>query len=306
MIRLISKLFSRQARFHINEYLYYRTKRYLDAYNRKIAEVEDFRWNALFAQGDDRFVHPLPGGLVRINLYRDSLLSRFIYGGNFERNELQFVQAFLRRGDHFVDIGSNLGLYSLIASPIVGPAGRIIAFEPSTRTFQRLQDNVALNGFYNVDTRNLGLSDKPGHLSLNISQTGHDAWNSFAATTADRFQLRMEVPVSTLDLELAEVDREKIVLVKLDVEGWERFVLLGGEKFLKEHDPALIVELTETNSNSAGYRTGDLFDLLCDWGYRWYRFRDGKLIAERKRETYMDDNLIAIRSVDRYRDRVST
>jgi FkbM family methyltransferase len=304
MLRKIAKLLSRKGWFHVNEYLFYRTKRYLERYQQQAAARDDMHWNALFTPGAEHFVSDLPGGRAQMRLYRDSLLSRFIHRGDFEQIELSFLSAFLRPGDHFIDVGANLGLFSLVASPIVGETGRVIAFEPAPVTFQRLQDNLELNGFRNVEARNLGLSDKAGFLSLQISEIGHDAWNSFAEKASDRYQKKVDVPVSTLDEELATVDRSRITLLKVDVEGWEKFVLRGGEKFLRECEPALLVELTEANCAAAGYRTQEIFDLLVGWGYRWYRYRGGRLFAEEGREVYQDDNLIALRDPARYRDRV--
>ena len=87
------------------------------------------RWAAV-ARQQGTFVTKLQPNL-RIRLYGDSELCRLIYCRNFEVAEREFVNRFLRPGDVFVDVGANIGLFTLIAASRVGPTGRVIAFEPS-------------------------------------------------------------------------------------------------------------------------------------------------------------------------------
>ena len=81
------------------------------------------------------FVMRLQPGL-KIRLYGDSELCRLIYLGNFEATERAFLNHFLRPGDVFVDVGANIGLFTLIAAARVGPAGRVVAFEPHASDIQ--------------------------------------------------------------------------------------------------------------------------------------------------------------------------
>jgi hypothetical protein len=87
---------------------------------------------------------------IKIKLYFDSVLCRFIYCDNFEWRERQFLNDFLRSGDIFVDIGANIGLFTLIASLRVGHNGKVYSFEPCLNTFRRLVRNVELNRMNNV------------------------------------------------------------------------------------------------------------------------------------------------------------
>jgi FkbM family methyltransferase len=136
---------------------------------------------------------------LKIRLYGDSELCRLIYCRHFEATERAFLNHFLRPGDVFVDVGANIGLFTLIAACSVGPAGRVIAFEPTSVTYARLVDNVRLKGFSNVRCVNSALSDRSGYLDLTQSTDGFDAWNSFAEPTMGTTNSRERVEVIEWD-----------------------------------------------------------------------------------------------------------
>lgn len=260
----------------------------------KIIRAANESWNNLFKE-KSFFEFNLENG-IKINLYKDSVLSRLIYNG-FEKEETDYLTKILKQGDVFVDIGSNIGLFSLIASKIVGDEGTVLSFEPTPLTFSRLNENVKLNNLKNINTKNIGLSDKEGDLNFYVSNNGHDAWNSFAPSQDNKLERSIQVSVSTLDVELKDIDKSKIKLVKIDVEGWEKFVLYGGEEFFIKYRPIVMVEFTEENTFNAGYPVYDIYDVMQDFGYEWYRISEGELIKEEKKLHYPYDNLIALKKI---------
>ncbi|TVZ53382.1 FkbM family methyltransferase [Dokdonia sp. Hel_I_53] len=247
-------------------------------------------WTSKFINSNF-FEHNLEEG-IKINLYEDSILSQYIYNG-FEELELNFVKKNLSTGDTFLDIGSNVGLFSLVASKAVGDRGSVIAFEPNPETYRRLQENIDLNNFHNITTHNIGLSDRKNTLDFFISDTGFDAWNSFAPEPS-KLQNVIKVDVLSLDKFLEKFDKEKIKLIKIDVEGWEKFVLKGGESFLNNYNPILIIEFGEENTLNANYHVQELFGILESYGYKWYDIqKDLTLISHKKVLNYPYSNLIA-------------
>ena len=259
----------------------------------KKAKRLDNLWDKKFIE-EDSFQFKLNED-VHINLYKDSVLSRLIYDG-FEKHETNYLSTVLKAGDVFLDIGANIGLFSLLASRLVGEQGKIISFEPSTDVFLRLKENILSNNFTNIDCRNIGLSDKKGELTFYTSKNGHDAWNSFAPSQDDKLEKQIKVEVSTLDYELLDANKALIKLVKIDVEGWEKFVLNGGKDFFVNFNPTVMVEFTEENTFNAGYSVYEIYDIMQSWGYFWYRIIDGKLVREIKRMRYPYANLIAKKS----------
>jgi len=95
--------------------------------------------------------------------------------------ELLYLERVLSPGKVFVDAGANFGIYTLLASKIVGEAGRVISFEPSSRVFPVLRRNITLNGFKNVLAFPIALTDKPGrarlyyHSAVGCDSLGKDA-----------------------------------------------------------------------------------------------------------------------------------
>jgi len=259
---------------------------------------DEREWQALF-KNKPFFKYDLDTDTV-VNLYKDSVLSGLIYNG-FEQDETIFVRRFLENGDIFLDIGANIGLFSLIASHYVGDKGKIYTFEPATETYRRLCENVEMNAFNNILTFQIGLSDKEEELLFNTSQTGYDAWNSFTKLEVLKDSQSILVKTKTLDSFLNQLNISDVNFVKLDVEGWEMNVLKGSkELLLSEKAPVLMVEFTEENAFAAGYYCGEIYDFVKQFGYNWYRYdsKQNTLIYEEKRLHYPYDNLFAIKDIN--------
>jgi FkbM family methyltransferase len=253
-------------------------------------------WKSLFADGEDKIIHKIDD-TTSIYLFKDSVLSRLIYEGQFELDEIAFVKEYLKEGEIFIDIGSNIGLFSLVASNKVGSTGKVVAFEPSPVTYNRLKQNARLAKYQNIEIRNLGLSNTESTLTLNISGAGYDAWDTFSVVEAAKRAGQVEVPVSTLDNQLQGLNKTKISIIKIDVEGWEKFVLLGAQEFLKGFAPILLVEFAGKNTDAAGYKASEIYDTLGGWGYEWYSFKNNQLRTSKKKAEYSDENLIAIKKM---------
>lgn len=173
------------------------------------------------------------------------------YCGLHEVHEMAFVLHLLRPEEHFVDVGANVGSYTVLAGRGVG--ARVTAVEPLPGTFAHLQRNVVLNGLgERVRCCQLGLSDAPGSLrfSSDLDTVNH-------VLTADEDLPGTDVPVMQLD-ELVGMDAP--VLIKIDVEGHELAVLKGGSRTLG--DSRLLAVIMETNGSGARYGVSD--DALID------------------------------------------
>lgn len=168
------------------------------------------------------------------------------YCGLHEFAEMAFVLHVLRQDEHFVDVGANVGSYTVLAAGAVG--ARTTAVEPIPSTFEHLRRNVALNSLdERVRCRRIGLSDREGVLRFSSTL---DTVNHVLAPGEDL--PATDVPVATLD---ALVSNDVPVLVKIDVEGHERAVLSGGERTLA--DSRLLAVIMETNGSGARYGVTD-------------------------------------------------
>lgn len=234
---------------------------------------------------------------VRMRLYFDSQLSKAIFCHRFEWQERDFLNAFLKPGDVFVDVGANIGLFTLIAAHCVGHEGHVYAFEPCSETHRRLGENVRLNQFTNVSTYQLALSNRSEQLEMTISRDGFDAWNSLAQPIAGESFAAEKVQCTTWDNFAQENDLVgRVTMIKIDVEGWEKHVLEGGTETLSRADaPVLQVEFTEQAALSAGSSCAELYRLLERLGYQMFTYdtKSGRIIPHALCKSYRYLNVIA-------------
>ena len=221
-----------------------------------------------------------------------------IYTGLHEFNDMGFLLHFLRKSDGFVDIGANVGSYTILASSVVG--AKTIAVEPSPSTFVHLINNIHVNQVEALVTpHNIGLGDNPGstHFTDGLDTVNH------MVPSDDTIQPGLiEIEVNTLDNLLQGKD---ISLMKIDVEGYEKFVLEGGSNTLASSSlQAIIIEL-----NGSGDRYGidesEIHELLLTNNFNPYSYDplSRELVSL---STFGLYNTIYIRNIEQVRERVST
>ncbi len=243
-----------------------------DRRNRLELESRKAAWAGNAGQSEPLIAEVQPG--IRFAAYADSELCRLIYIGGYELIERQFVHRFLRPGDTFVDVGANIGLYAVVAANAVGPGGVVYAFEPCSRTFARLRENIVRNRLANVRAEQAALSDSDGTLKMLISTDGFDAWNSAGAPTRGGSIQEEIVRSEKWD---SFVVREKlagrIALIKVDIEGWESQFLAGGAGSLAAPDaPVILMEWNDEAARTAGSSVAQVRSQLQNLGYVVYYF----------------------------------
>ena len=119
----------------------------------------------------------------------------------------------------FIDIGANVGAYSLFVAALAGSAARILAVEPQPDIFERLADNMRLNPFGTIKAVQCAVADKPGDFTLFLD-TRNRGESSMRAVRSPN-GLSMKVPATTLMQLLTDEKFERIDAIKLDVEGAE-------------------------------------------------------------------------------------
>ena len=191
-----------------------------------------------------------------------------ILGRRFkEANTIRLLSVLLRPGMTAVDLGANIGYFSLTAAGIVGPTGQVHAIEPTPSTVSRLRENIALNGFHNVTAHQLALSDDDGSIRLHLSGDDCEENSLFATGPGDE---SIEVDATTLDRFADRQGLRRIDLLKVDVEGAEVRVLRGGRRVLGGAvAPALIIEVNPPALRAAGSDPAELYGQLDALGYAW-------------------------------------
>jgi FkbM family methyltransferase len=184
----------------------------------------------------------------------------FLQGIGKEDVTADYIKPLLRPGSTFVDVGANVGYFTLLASTL---GARVVAYEPTPSVFARLRENVDLNGFQQAQLVNAAVMDKPGTLSLHLSGEDPEANSLFGDGPQS-----VRVPAVSLDEDLAARGIEHVDLLKIDAEGAEAFVLDGATRLLSSpNPPAILVEVNAFTLRSAGLQPSDILSRLESHGY---------------------------------------
>ncbi len=173
----------------------------------------------------------------------------------------------LKPGDVFVDVGANMGYFSMLGSKLVGAAGRVLAFEPCVSNFAWLASNIQLNRVTNVLPFSAALSDHNGTAYISVPPF----FNNGVSSVREKVNGEPTLPVCLQrfdDLPDSVVERGKIRLIKIDTEGHELNVLQGMQSTLKLAQPmAVACELTPAWTSVPA-----IVGLLQDSGFRGQYF----------------------------------
>ena len=185
--------------------------------------------------------------------------------GVWEAFETQLLLRYLKPGDCFLDVGANIGYFTVIAAARVGDSGCVYAFEPEPANFALLRRNLELNGVERqVCAQQAALADSEGELQLHLHPDNLGDHQVFASA-ANR--VRVTVP-SLRGADALAGKKDSVQLVKIDTQGAEHMVVQGLMPLLQASLPGLrmIVELTPFSLRGAGSSGAELIGLLAELG----------------------------------------
>ena len=204
------------------------------------------------------------GANMRLYPYNNVCEKRILFTPQyFDAEERAFLNARLQSNFVFIDIGANIGGYSLAVAASAQSSARILAIEPQAEIFERLVYNIQQNGFAGIKALNCAVADKDGEITLfvdahNRGETSMRIVNSSNATQTIR------VPARALASLVAEERYERIDAMKLDVEGAEDLIL---EAYFRDAPPALWPQLLLIENAPTRWAI-DLKGLIERMGYR--------------------------------------
>jgi FkbM family methyltransferase len=210
------------------------------------------------------------------------------YKSLIEAGPVDSLRELVEHGSTVVDVGANIGFFSLRFARWVGPAGRVIAIEPEARNIDSLRRRVERAGLSNIVTCvQAAAADRPGQLRLALNP-GHPGDHHLAGDGEP-------VTAITLD-ELVANDPHPLALIKIDVQGAEAMVLAGARGVLETHRPALFIEIHEPSLARLGSSPRELIDALIALGYR------GHMLTRRGVGSCQDPEELVARSAAGYID----
>jgi FkbM family methyltransferase len=236
--------------------------------------LRDKIWQRLVIRDADlTWTLPLPGGGWLRAPLAGTLGRNLFRAGTYEPNELWWFLSALQAGGTVLDVGANIGLYTVAAALRVGPSGKVIACEASPRETARLRDNLVLNRLENVQVIEGAASDRSGVGTLEMAhevESGHNTLGSrrYAVPTAGT----VEVALEPLDAVLTRLAVERVDAIKLDVEGHEVRALNGLTHTLSRYQPKILLELDDDLLRRQGASAEQVRAFLGGLGYRLFRF----------------------------------
>ena len=185
----------------------------------------------------------------------------------YEKNETNFVKDSVNKGDIVIDIGANIGYYTLMFAKLVGGTGKIYAFEPDPKNFSILEKNIQVNGYNNIILEKKAVSNKLGKSTFYVSENSAGSSMHKPNNVVDQIY----VDLITLD-NYFEVNTITPDFVKIDIEGYELNALKGMESILQSSDKTKI--MIEYNPLTKKELNSDPMDSLTFLSELGFKFKD--------------------------------
>jgi FkbM family methyltransferase len=212
------------------------------------------------SEGFDLWVHP-----------NDQILSRsIVYDKIWEPETTKLIKKIIHEGDVGIDLGANIGYFTILMANLVGTSGKIFSFEPAPQNFEILQKNIKQNHLENVISEQSAIGDIDGKIKLYLSNTNAGWHKVFPTQFVD-----YEVSDKNIDVKICSLDKEfidkKIDFIKMDVEGYEWNAIQGGEKILEEnYNIKLIFEFFPMALRANNVKPDAVLTYLLDIGFHIY------------------------------------
>jgi len=217
------------------------------------------------------------GPRVEIQL-PDQIQDRIYFFGTWEPEISDYVASALATGDCFVDVGANIGYFSLLAASIVGNSGTVCAIEASPSIFAVLSRNVMRSGFSNITLHNKAASDAPSRLPIFLGPAENRGATTTVASVAVRKgqHLEAEVPADTLSAIVGEATLLGARLIKIDIEGAEYSLISSIAHLLPRFSAATewLIEISPQAISDQGQSADALLGMFRSAGYELYIIRN--------------------------------
>ena len=222
----------------------------------------------------------IPEGVLILN-QDDPVVSGALFLNVYEPYFSELFRAHIEEGSVVLDIGANLGYYTLIAS---SKASQVIAYEPEPENGALLERTIAVNNLTHVTLikSGVGASEEVRTLSLDPDNRGKHTLLESGMSGAEQHY----VPMCTIDASLRTLGVSQVDAIKMDIEGWEAHAFVGMMETLKTHHPILFFEYAPKRIGISGMSPVRMLESLLSLGYTLY------VINEATRKTVSIANIV--------------
>jgi FkbM family methyltransferase len=209
------------------------------------------------------------GNDATIRLDLSDRIERQMWGGCYEPHVQRSLRALLQPGDGFVDVGAHVGYHSVLGSALVGPQGRVFAFEADPKNFARLADHLRPFGW--AAAMNKAVWSNSGSVTFErSSQAGESGWGTLTAVRTLEKGDHISVDTVSLDDWSRENSIPNISMMKVDAEGSEVSIIRGAQVFLRRNRPVVIIEANDVVLRQAKTSALELAEILRETGYELF------------------------------------
>ncbi len=182
-------------------------------------------------------------------------------GVSYEPHVSALLKRQLARGDTFLDVGANIGYFTMMAAKLVGPQGRVVAIEPMDKNLQLIYLGIKKNGFQNVDVHPFGASEHSGLVAI-ITDPGTS--NALVQSAPSARQPSLYAPTRSIDSMCAELER--VDFMKIDIEGHEVFAWRGAKETFSRCKPKIATEFhPHAMRENAGIDCRDYVEMMFEY-----------------------------------------
>jgi FkbM family methyltransferase len=204
---------------------------------------------------------------IKLRVYRDyGYIDPYLFG-EYDHALTALISRVLRPGDVVFDVGANFGWFTALSGRLVGSGGKVHAFEPVPRFVELVRETIALNHLEAVACLNAsGLGAFEGSFDV-FTFVGLPMGHASATPLGRDDAVRHRCAVTTLDGYARSLAIERIAFIKVDVEGHERDVFIGGQETLARNDAIVIFEINKECLADRGLRAAAVWESLVEVGY---------------------------------------
>ncbi|RYG54372.1 MAG: FkbM family methyltransferase [Chitinophagaceae bacterium] len=234
---------------------------------------------------------PLNGNFLLHTDTKKLIDARVVYTGDYEPGIKDVFKAIIKPGDTVLDIGANVGFHTLFFSELTGVQGRVFAFEPIPSNYQKLRANIALNEARNVRALSIALGNKNEVIEIFVDTTNDNpgSFNLFA-----KGELNTKIDCRRGDDVIASLELDRVDMMKVDVEGYEQFVLEGLQGMIGRYQPKIVFEFDKNYQLKHANDQFGVFHVLSPFGYRFFLIEDKGLLPFTYDEKLVSADILAL------------
>ncbi len=222
------------------------------------------------------------GIAFNISTKKNSMSKSLILQEHTESNETKFLKKIIKPGETVLDVGANMGWYSIHFSKWVGQSGKVFAFEPVPEIYEELKSNIKLNFCQNIILFNCALGNQNESILFNVSD-----FEGGSGASSENLKFGKEIKVSKRKLDdlMNDQNLDNIDFLKIDIEGGELNMLKGAEKLIEKYKPKMLLEIVDIHCDRFEHLPEDICNFLFNKGY------DGRYFGNEHSKKLNDINI---------------